>query len=84
MKSITINIFFEVVENEESGEFEPLKFSTPVKYSFFEIFYKNQKVPNMEQLFKVINNSLIEELNELMKKYHLTKDEIINILSSDN
>ena len=84
LKSITINIFFEVVENEESGEFEPLKFSTPVKYSFFEIFYKNQKISNMEQLFKVINNSLIEELNELMKKYHLTKDEIINILSSNN
>lgn len=84
LKSITINIFFEVVESEDSKEFEPLKFSTPVKYSFFEIFYKNQKIPNMEQLFKVINNSLIEELNELMKKYHLTKDEIINILSSDN
>lgn len=84
LKSITINIFFEVVESEDSKEFEPLKFSTSVKYSFFEIFYKNQKIPNMEQLFKVINNSLIEELNELMKKYHLTKDEIINILSSDN
>lgn len=84
LKFITINIFFEVVESEDSKEFEPLKFSTPVKYSFFEIFYKNQKIPNMEQLFKVINNSLIEELNELMKKYHLTKDEIINILSSDN
>ena len=84
LKSITINIFFEVVENEETGEFEPLKFSTPVKYSFFEIFYKNQKVANMEQLFKEINNSLIEELNELMKKYHLTKDEIINVLSSNN
>lgn len=84
LKSITINIFFEVVESEDSKEFEPLKFSTPVKYSFFEIFYKNQKIPNMEQLFKVINNSLIEELNELMKKYHLTKNEIINILSSDN
>lgn len=84
LKSITINIFFEVVESEDTKEFEPLKFSTPVKYSFFEIFYKNQKIPNMEQLFKVINNSLIEELNELMKKYHLTKDEIINILSSDN
>lgn len=38
----------------------------------------------MEQLFKGINNSLIEELNELMKKYHLTKDEIINVLSSNN
>lgn len=84
LKSITINIFFEVVESEDSKEFEPLKFSTPVKYSFFEIFYKNQKIPNMEQLFKVINNSLIEELNELMKKYNLTKDEIINVLSSDN
>lgn len=84
LKFITINIFFEVVESEDSKEFEPLKFSTLVKYSFFEIFYKNQKIPNMEQLFKVINNSLIEELNELMKKYHLTKDEIINILSSDN
>lgn len=84
LKSITINIFFEVVESEDSKEFEPLKFSTPVKYSFFEIFYKNQKIPDMEQLFKVINNSLIEELNELMKKYHLTKDEIINVLSSDN
>lgn len=84
LKSITINIFFEIVESEDYKEFEPLKFSTPVKYSFFEIFYKNQKIPNMEQLFKVINNSLIEELNELMKKYHLTKDEIINILSSDN
>lgn len=84
LKSITINIFFEVVESEDSKEFEPLKFSTPVKYSFFEIFYKNQKIPNMEQLFKVINNSLIEELNELMKKYHLTKGEIINILSSEN
>lgn len=84
LKSITINIFFEVVESEDSKEFEPLKFSTPVKYSFFEIFYKNQKIPNMEQLFKGINNSLIEELNELMKKYHLTKDEIINVLSSNN
>lgn len=84
LKSITINIFFEVFESKDSKEFEPLKFSTPVKYSFFEIFYKNQKISNMEQLFKVINNSLIEELNELMKKYHLTKDEIINILSSDN
>ena len=38
LKSITINIFFEVVESEDSKEFEPLKFSTPVKYSFFEIF----------------------------------------------
>lgn len=84
LKSITINIFFEVVESEDSKEFEPLKFSTPVKYSFFEIFYKNQKIPNMEQLFKVINNSLVEDLNELMKKYHLTKNEIINILSSEN
>ena len=84
LKSITINIFFEVFESEDSKEFEPLKFSTLVKYSFFEIFYKNQKISNMEQLFKVINNSLIEELNELMKKYHLTKGEIINILSSEN
>ena len=84
LKFITINIFFEVIESEDSKEFEPLKFSTLVKYSFFEIFYKNQKISNMEQLFKVINNSLIEELNELMKKYHLTKGEIINILSSEN
>ena len=84
LKSITINIFFEVFESEDSKEFEPLKFSTLVKYSFFEIFYKNQKISNMEQLFKGINNSLIEELNELMKKYHLTKGEIINILSSEN
>ena len=85
LKHLTVNIYFVTIDNENISKFEytPLKFSTPVKYSSFELFYKNEKVSN-ENLFKIINNSLIEDLDKLMKDYRLTKDEIINVLSSDN